>query len=343
MIDRIEVHEHHGEKSASANGGSSSAGPAAQVLSPIFILAPPRSFTSVACAMLGQHPQLYGLSELQLFPARSVAHWWRLCSGASFNMQDGLLRTVGELFFGGQTDYTIECARGWLRRRGHLTTGMILEEIALRVHPRITVEKSPSIVYRLEYLNRAFAMFPQARFIHLTRHPVAQGESVLKAIAEAEKFGAVPYWLLNLASYPYWPKSQGPESVLDLDPQRGWYELNMNICEFLKRVPEAQQMRVRGEDWLNEPERVLAEVAAWLGLRTDAEAVEAMKHPEQSPYARFGPPNAPMGNDGFFLANPLLRPERAQGKSLEGPLSWRSDGRELSPRVKILAQQFGYS
>jgi hypothetical protein len=193
------------------------------VISPLIILAPPRSFTSVVCAMLGQHPQLYGLPELQLFPANTIAQWWLITSNASFSMRDGLHRALAELLFGDQSEYSVDSARGWLRRRWHYTTGMIIEEIARKVYPRTIVEKSPSIVYRPESLNRAFAMFPQARFIHLTRHPIAHGESVLKLLREHEETGPRPYWLLHLASFPYWPKSRGQESVLDIDPQRGWY------------------------------------------------------------------------------------------------------------------------
>ena len=33
---------------------------------PVFVLAPVRSFTSVVCAMIGQHPQMYGLPETNL-------------------------------------------------------------------------------------------------------------------------------------------------------------------------------------------------------------------------------------------------------------------------------------
>jgi hypothetical protein len=34
----------------------------------VFLLAPPRSFTTVVSSMLGQHPQLYGLPEMLLRP-----------------------------------------------------------------------------------------------------------------------------------------------------------------------------------------------------------------------------------------------------------------------------------
>jgi len=40
---------------------------------PLLILASPRSFTSVICAALGQHPQMYELPELHLFVADTLA------------------------------------------------------------------------------------------------------------------------------------------------------------------------------------------------------------------------------------------------------------------------------
>jgi hypothetical protein len=314
--------------------------PVAPGFAPLIILAPPRSFTSVVCAMLGEHPQMYGVCELHLGPARTLAHWWRMCNGASFSMADGLLRVVAELRFGGQTQYGVECARGWLHRRAHWTTGYMLEALSRFIAPKILVEKSPSTVYRLEYMGRLFSMFPQARFLQLTRHPIAQARSVIELIRVTEQHGPVPYWMLNLASYPYWPKSDRPERILDIDPQRGWYALNLNIREFLKSVPEKQQMRVKGEDLLTKPDRVLPQITKWLGLRSDARAIEAMKHPEYSPYAGFGPPNAYMGNDFAFLAKPHLHPKRASEPSLDDPLEW-SRGK-LLPATKELAQEFGY-
>ena len=42
---------------------------------PIFILASPRSFTSLLCIMLGQHPEVYVVPELHLFLAKNMAQW----------------------------------------------------------------------------------------------------------------------------------------------------------------------------------------------------------------------------------------------------------------------------
>jgi hypothetical protein len=91
------------------------------------------------------------------------------------------------------------------------------------------------------------------------------------------------------------------------------------------------------------PDLYLAEVVEWLGLRTDEQAIEEMKHPERSPFASVGPINAPFGNDGKFLHDPRLRPLRpGKEPSLEGPLAWREDGKGFSPEVMQLAAEFGY-
>jgi hypothetical protein len=309
---------------------------------PLIILGPPRSFTTVVSAMLGQHPQMYGLPEVHLFGVETIAEWWQQCAEATFNMDHGLVRVVAQLFFGEQTEENVRRAAGWLQRRAHFTTGLLVEALAERVQPRILVDKSPSVVYHVETLRRVYAMFPQARFLHLVRHPRGHGESVMKYLRERRKLGPLPqnHWLLHLAAYPN--GDEHAEESSDIDPQRAWLALHRNICEFLEGVPASQALRVRSEDLVRSPERGLREVLAWLGLRTDDEAIEEMKHPERSPYACYGPRSAHFGNDRDFLQNPVLRPARAEKHTLEGPLSWCDDGREFSAEVRELAQKFGY-
>src|SRR3982750_3544139 len=72
----------------------------------VFVLSPPRSFSTIVSAMLGQHPQLYGLPELHLFGAETIAEFTRQCEEATYPMADGLLRAVAQLYFGRQTDDT---------------------------------------------------------------------------------------------------------------------------------------------------------------------------------------------------------------------------------------------
>jgi Sulfotransferase family len=319
----------------------------AQTIAPIFVLAPPRSFSTVIAAMLGQHPQLYGLPELHLFSARNIDAWLGMCKLATFDMDHGLLRVAAELFFGDQTESAVTRAAGWLRRRSHWSTALVLEEIAKTVSPRVLVEKSPSIVYRLDHLKRSLDLFPSGRFIHLVRHPRGHGESVMKYLEARRKLGPLlpSHWLIQLASFPSL-SSENPDTNQarrELDPQRSWYALNLNICEFLEWVPDGQKLVIRGEDVMADPDKELTQIVRWLGLRDDAEAIGAMKHPEKSPYSSYGPPRARYGSDRNFMADPHFRQRTAEKMEFDGPLSWRKDCGTLLPEVRGLAQKLGYA
>jgi Sulfotransferase family len=314
---------------------------APHMVDPLFLLAPPRSFTSVTCAMLGLHPQMYGLLETSLFCAETVAEWWGLCEHAPFPMSHGLLRTVAQLVFGAQTETNVQEAGAWLRRRAHWTTGFLFEFLAVRVAPRMLVEKSPSIVYQIGSMQRANEMFPHARYVHLVRHPIGHAESVMKHLRIEGERKAPPEWLLNLAAWPGEQRTASQDSRA-LDPQHSWLSLNRNIREFLAKIARERQRRVRAEDFLAHPDRTLRDLLDWLGLRSDQFVIDEMKQTEKWPYASIGPRNAPFGTDKFFLERPELRPERVRTLTLDEPVSWLPRGQTLHPEVRELAQEFGY-
>jgi hypothetical protein len=108
-------------------------------------------------------------------------------------------------------------------------------------------------------------------------------------------------------------------------------------------VPASQQIRMRGEDLMADPQNHLGDLAAWAGLRTDAQAIDEMMHPERSPFACFGPINALFGNDPNFLSGPVFRPHTPKVPPLTAPAPWRDDGRGLYPEVIEMARYFGYA
>jgi Sulfotransferase family len=308
-----------------------------EVADPVFVLAAPRSFSSVVCAMLGQHPELHGLPETHLFLEDTMDDWWRRVDGESYQMAHGLIRAVAQICFGEQTERSVASAQAWLRRRRAETSGFVFEELARAAFPTTLVDKSPSTVYDLASMHRLLRFFPDARFIHLVRHPRSYCDSVVKYMnllaspayrpreREAEDSGA-PQWIRDLAN---WPIRGQVESRVD--PQGGWVTLNRNVLTFLDAVPADRWTTVRGEDLLGEPERTLRELLGWLGMRSDPDVIEQMLHPERSPYAHFGPRGARNGNDILFLERATLRPP-SDGRTLSG----------LSPEVVELAGRFGY-
>jgi hypothetical protein len=308
---------------------------------PVFILSPPCTFSWLVAAMLGQHPDAYALPELHLLRTETVGEWLGLCRTESFEMDHGLVRAVAELCYGGQTEQTALEARGWLQRRAHVTTGLVLEQLAERVAPRVLLERSPSYVYSQTILQRVREMFPNARFVHLTGHPRTYGETVMTALAQRGGPGSEPSsdWLAQLAWFPL----DEPGASGDVpDPQRAWLALNRNIAEFLATIPDDQKRRIKGEDVLEGNRVCLTSFAAWLGLRTDVLAIEAMRHPERSPYLGRGPANAPLGSDVYMFGGADYPTEWRVPQTLDGAVSWRSDAAELMPAVKELATELGY-
>jgi hypothetical protein len=280
--------------------------------------------------MLGQHPQLFGLPELHLFVAESMQTWWGAFRWERHVAAHGLVRAVAQLYYGEQTDETAQLARGWIQGRLGSDTTSVFRELAEKAHPRILVEKSPSTINHPARLCRLRETFPNARFLHLVRHPRGTCESIV----------AWRFLRNNLAYNPTaWDRGTDPPTF---DPQNFWYASHTNICHFLASIPAERQMRVRGEDLLRSPDQRLPEIVEWLGLPSTSDAIDLMKHPERSPFARFGPAGARWGNDPAFLRNPALRPERVRTYCLDGPVSWRADGAGLSPDVRALAREFGY-
>ncbi|MFO1270179.1 MAG: sulfotransferase [Rubrivivax sp.] len=298
---------------------------------PLFLLAPPRSYTSLMNAMLGQHPQCFGLPELCLFNVETLVELWVRTSdemGSEAKTRHGLLRAVAEIYAGEQTMDSVRMATHWCAARQNRSTGEVYRELVDKIDPLIAVEKSPAYTVDIQRLWRLYDTFPEARFIHLTRHPVGQCKSVMSL------YDGTFALFVNSIDFL--------EDRAIVEPQFAWYDLNINIMNFLDHVPAAQQLRIRGEDVMGDPPKWLGAICRWLGIRDDAEAIDEMMHPERSPFACFGPLDAMFGNDPNFLSGPSFRPHVVKVPPLDKPVPWREDGQGLKPEVKALARELGY-
>lgn len=303
---------------------------------PVFILAAPRSFTSLITAMIGQHPELYGVPELNLFQCRTIAEF---NSGKDPNgrkkspfwpaMRHGLLRTVAEVYSGEQTVQSIAMAERWLKARVDRTPAEVFRQLCARVAPLRIVEKSPGVLRHIEYMNRMRDAFPDARYIHLVRNPLSQCNSVLKA-----KGGIAVLLALNSVDH------LGPKAAIE--PQIAWHDTQVQILRFLDSLPDDRFITVRGEEFLGNLDESLPALCHWLGISDAPEAIAAMRRPEESAYSRIGPSSAPLGNDVNFLKAPELREGNVKSPPLDSELPWRADNAGFHPRVVALAQALGY-
>ncbi|MEM9455548.1 MAG: sulfotransferase [Myxococcota bacterium] len=301
------------------------------MVAPLFLLAPPRSYTSLINAMLGQHPQAFGLPELCLFNGKRLKDLWIRDSDEMSDesrARQGLLRAVAEIYGGEQTRATVTMANHWVAARQEHTVAEVYQELVAKIDPLMSVEKSPAYSIALDRMLAIHEAFPDARYVHLTRHPVGQCKSVMKM-----NDGAFALYVNSLEFF---------DDHAIIEPQFAWHDLNINILNFLDIIPADRKLRLRGEDVMSDPPSQLARICRWLGLRDDPEAVDEMMHPERSPFACFGPLTALFGNDPNFLRGPTFRPHKVKVPRLDEPVPWREDGKGLHPRVVELAQEFGY-
>jgi hypothetical protein len=296
---------------------------------PLFIIAPGRSYTSVIGGMIGLHPQVYGLPEVNLSHTDTLGAMVNSLSGPLEFGMAGLLRLLAQLHEGNQSEEAVLRARQWILQRRHWTMKQTWDHIQEQVGDRMLVEKSPLNTMRIEHLRRILQIFPKASFLHLTRHPRTAGKSSLE-LRNSLREGRI--------------EGTQPSRVRELDPEQGWLRSHQNIMECARELPVGQYMRIKAEMLLGNPRFYLAQICEWLGLDSDEASIEAMLHPEHSPYACMGPPSARFGNDPNFLKTPKLdfeRLARIKEPPLEGEVEWRP-GESFSKPVLRLARQFGY-
>jgi len=294
---------------------------------PIFVLAPARSYTSVVSMMLGQHPALVGLPELKLFAystldemEASLPRFW--VERGVTHRSPGLIRAVARFMFGNQTPESLVLARAWLRERFHWSGADVLDVLMERLRPCIGVEKSPENVETSAALARLAAAYPRARYLHLTRHPVTTQRSIEEH--------------LNRILPGYGQNGQPMAGIA------AWFETHRRILRFAATLSSDRYMRVKAEEVLNDMHQQLRAIATWLGLRADVDAVDAMTHPEASPFAGFGPAGSGVmgGNDPAFLRNPIPHEVEVPGTVAQPP-GW-SEKPSVWLMVVDLANQLGY-
>ncbi|WP_165634812.1 sulfotransferase family protein [Thermostaphylospora chromogena] len=297
--------------------------------SPIFLLAPPRSCSTVTVAMLAQHPQIYGFPELLLFTAPTV--------GALLGQRQedvglpddwierrlsGLYRAVAEVHRGSQDPAAIDWARAWLAERAHWPTSRLMRHLVEAVRPRVALEKSPETVTRDGALERCMTAFPDARYIHLTRHPAATVRSMkenwrtLFTGLDAEAFHALCV--------------------------RAWCLAHLRILRALEKVPPRNRMRIKAEDVLRDPEGALSQVVRRLGLDWNETIAKSVRSPERWRFGGLGPAGRLYGGDWKFLTSPALRtPQPEEGSAAED----LGRGLEERPRAALAAlmRRLGYT
>lgn len=294
---------------------------AADVHAPVIILAAARSYSSVVVAALGSHPGLYDFPELILFTRDTVGEMLDrppllpslFPDGAGWRPAAGLERAVAEVLLGGQQPAQIAAAKRYLRARRNWSGAALLDQLLGAVAPLAGVEKSPETAHDAAHMSRALAWYPRAKFIHLVRHPVSHNRSLRTHLFLFDR----------------------PDVCA-----RSWLNVNQRIAAFCHRLPPEQVLQVQAEHVVSGDRAALARLARFAGVSAADDAIEAMRHPERSPYVTVPDAVALGGLDSGFLARPALRPP-ARPDSLAPVSTWRLPD-ALVTEITRLATSFGY-
>jgi len=211
----------------------------------IFILAPPRSGTSLLSLMLTGHPDLIAFNELKLLGFHTLSERNTAYKGKFSLWQEGAIRAVMAL-----KDCTVNKAKSIIHdfeQKGY-TTKAFYQQLQVWASPQIIVDKTPAYALDINILQKIKEGFANPIFIHLVRHPYSM-------VTSFEKYHLDQ--VLYLKEHDYNAQQLG-ESV--------WLESHQNILEFLKDIPKNQQFQLRYEDLVQQPEQIIQALCTQTGL-----------------------------------------------------------------------------
>lgn len=220
---------------------------------PVFILASPRSGSTLLRVMLAGHAGLFSPPELNLLPFRTMMEREWCLGAAAYRAIDcdqraGLVEAVMNL-----TGFDATGSEAWLRPwvESHVSILSMYWQLQLMAAPRRLVDKSTLNASSEEILARSRWVCQSSYYIHLIRHPCACIESLQRMYFAAA------------------PAASSFREAEDL-----WAIPNANICRFLAQVQCHRKIAIRYEDLVAEPERVMRILAERLELEFEPAMVE---------------------------------------------------------------------
>jgi amino acid adenylation domain-containing protein len=226
-----------------------------------FVLAPPRSGTTLLRVMLGGHPQLFAPPELELLPYTTLAERRAAFAGPQAYRLEGVTRAVVQL-----TGESADEAQARLERMAD--EGVSVADFYLwmqnRLGGRLLVDKTPTYAWDPATLAAGEELFEEPLYIHLVRHPYG----MIRSFEEAR------------IDQVFW-RTEQPYTRREL-AEILWTVAHQNIASFFAGIPAERRLEVHFEQLVREPEAELERLSHFLGI----EYVPAMANPYEDKKSR---------------------------------------------------------
>lgn len=280
----------------------------------LFILAPPRSGTTLLRVMMAGHPNIFAADELQLLHFHTLRDRHEAYADRFSLWLEGAVRAVMELR---------SCDADTAKR---LIAGLeddgqdvkaLYRAIQEWIGDRMLVDKSPSYGLDPNALKKAEADFERPLYVHLVRHPYAMIRSFER---------------LHMDQVLYLRKNDFSARQLG---ELVWLLTHRNVLDFLGTIPEERYVRLRYEDLVRDPEARMRALCERFGLRFHPGLVDPYAEIEHKMTDGIYPESLPMG-DVHLLEHRAIDPRLAD--------TWKGVAEDdfLSPITWELAESLGY-
>jgi amino acid adenylation domain-containing protein len=216
----------------------------------VFVLAPPRSGTTLLRVLLGGHSQLFAPPELELMPYNTLKDRREVNSGRDAFWLEGTIRAVMELR-GIDADAAKALMEGYEEQ--DMSVMSFYGELQNWMDNRILVDKSPSYVLDKSILQRIEDTFQNPIYIHLHRHP----RGMINSFVEAK---------LHQIFFRY-PHNFDSTQLAELI----WAHSHSNITEFLETIPTDRHLKVSFEDLTKSAGEEIEKICALIGIDFEPE------------------------------------------------------------------------
>lgn len=271
----------------------------------IFLLSSPRSGSTLLRAMLAGHPALFSPPELHLLTFYSMKQSKKIFNNSYFGK--GLQRAFMELQ---QISAEESMQHVAALTEQEAPIYKVYRELQTLCAPRTLVDKSPSYSVEMDTLLHAEAIFNQAKYVHLVRHPYAVIESFVRT-------GLLGGQLLDAHAYI----------------EQVWAQGNANLLEFFAGIAPERKHVLRYEDLVASPEPTTRALCDFLQVPFD----EALLKPYEGKRMLEGAdPNSLALGDPNFLSHDKIEANLGE--------AWRriTLDRPLGEAAVRVAKLFGY-
>ncbi|MEN8215020.1 MAG: amino acid adenylation domain-containing protein [Pseudomonadota bacterium] len=289
----------------------------------IFILAPPRSGTTLFRVILGGHPHLFAPPEMELLGFNNLKERHTRCMERDSFWLQGTIRALMEI-----NNCDVESAKQLMNsyEQQDLDVKQFYKVLQTAIGDKLLVDKTPFYAVDVNILQQAEEYFDNAVYIHLLRHPYGMIHSFEKARLEQ-----------IVATHPYaFPLNAlaGSSSSTKL-AELLWLQCHQNILEFLQTIPASRQYALKFEDLVNHPQPTIENLCDFLERPFDPNMLQPYQNKKRSM------------TDGLYVDGNMLGDikfhthQQIDAKVAEG---WKNTYRVdfLGDITWTLAEQFGY-